>query len=251
MMRDRGIYTLDDCTIRDSSGGLRYPWGYPDGKGDYWAGAPPFPTTNLVSHWAMEQSYGDVIDSHGDHNGTNFGATRGVTGKTGYCFSFDGNNNYVTFGNSSDFNSWGSLNLWYNTDTIDSSQDCLIGVWGGNNSNRWSIKLDSDELGSYNLMFYNNSSGWKGIADTSTGEWHMITITQDSGDFYLYHDNNLTQSFSDSFGSGSSEDLTIGAFSSSLDYHYSGKIDEVSIWSNSLTDEERANLYNDGDGIAY
>ncbi|GAG24051.1 unnamed protein product, partial [marine sediment metagenome] len=46
--------------------------------------------TNLISFYSLDGISGSVLDELSEHNGTNSGATRGVTGKIGSAFDFDG-----------------------------------------------------------------------------------------------------------------------------------------------------------------
>src|SRR6056297_1560628 len=74
-------------------------------------------TPSLVSYYSLQETSGDVIDSHGTNDGTNNGATRGVTGKINNAFDFDGTNDYVD--TNKDFTTGDySFSIWVNPDTF-------------------------------------------------------------------------------------------------------------------------------------
>src|SRR6056297_231410 len=79
-------------------------------------------TPSLISYYELEETSGDVIDSHGTNDGTNNGATRGATGKINNAFNFDGTDDTIDTG--LDMNSFGSgsfsVSGWFKTgDTGD------------------------------------------------------------------------------------------------------------------------------------
>jgi len=78
-----------------------------------------------TSYYKLDETSGAVIDSHGTNDGTNYGATRGVTGKVNNGFDFDGSNDYVSnshnFGDSNEI----SLSFWVKTDDVNSEQVIL------------------------------------------------------------------------------------------------------------------------------
>src|SRR6056297_3581873 len=79
-------------------------------------------TPSLTSYYSLEETSGDVIDSHGTNNGTNNGATRGVTGKINNAFDFDGSNDYVDTGNKfTDTTTEFSVSVWMKMDSQDDS----------------------------------------------------------------------------------------------------------------------------------
>src|SRR6056297_443514 len=52
---------------------------------------------DVQAYYKLDETSGDVVDATGNGNdGTNDGATRGVTGKINNAFDFDGSNDYVT-----------------------------------------------------------------------------------------------------------------------------------------------------------
>src|SRR2546427_4543298 len=85
------------------------------------------PPPGLVSWWPGN---GDANDVVGGNNGTLQGGVTFVPGKVGQAFSFDGVNDYVSFGNTagnfgtSDF----TIEFWIRT-TASHSSDSILEKW--------------------------------------------------------------------------------------------------------------------------
>ena len=88
---------------------------------------------DLLAHYRLEETTGDVVDSAGSNNGTNFGATRGIPGKDGDAFSFDGDDYVGTpLGSSLTYPDGISIQLWVkSTDSDDAGLVISRGAGGG------------------------------------------------------------------------------------------------------------------------
>jgi|WetSurMetagenome_2_1015567.scaffolds.fasta_scaffold64666_3 hypothetical protein len=45
---------------------------------------------NIAGFWKLDETSGNAIDANGNYPGTVTGTTRGLSGKFGYAYSFDG-----------------------------------------------------------------------------------------------------------------------------------------------------------------
>lgn len=193
-------------------------------------------TDGLISAYKLDETSGDVIDSHGTNDGTNNGATRGATGKDGNAFDFDGYDDYVDLGKSPNelFSSGGfSISGWLKPDSFDDWQAfyniggtyffyCLI----GNNGD---------------IVYKINSNAGSASSVVSLDTWHHISVTWDGSDLRLYVDGDLKDTQSDSEVLPNMN-LFIGARNTGGDRNFNGKIDEVYIWDRALTSSEISDL---------
>jgi len=211
-------------------------------------------STDLVSYYKLDETTGDVVDSHGTNNGTNYGATRGVTGKINNAFSFDGTNDYIEIADTSDLRllSGGTYNGWLYSDGdrgfLIAKSDGIQGVGG------YVIELGGLGAGGKHALDIALGSGWDlQISDIiPTGAWHMVTVTWDGSDIYAYLDgseigHSVTGALPDDDGAN---DIFIGKRYSN-DQFYGGDFDEIGIWSRALTSDEITSLYNSGAGLTY
>src|SRR6056297_872513 len=85
--------------------------------------------TDVQAYYKLDETTGDVVDVTGNGNdGTNNGATRGVTGKINNAFDFDGSNDYISI---SDDNSLDvteiTINAWVYASDYSASQGQILG----------------------------------------------------------------------------------------------------------------------------
>lgn len=69
-------------------------------------------TDGLVAYYKLDGTSGVVIDETGNNNGVNNGATRGVAGRIGNAFEFDGENSYVDTIPQTDIPVEMSVSMW-------------------------------------------------------------------------------------------------------------------------------------------
>ena len=198
---------------------------------------------DIVSYYKLDGTTGPVVDELGTNDGTNVGATRGVTGKINKSFDFDGSNDYIDLNNASLFSGGNvSAGLWFYADTTSGDHTLLR-----KRDNEFLIRVQSNliefQVGAGNVV---SSS-----SPVSTGQWYYVVGVVEDGDLKLYLNGVLNNSLSTSASVGINSDfLRIGKngeFSSFFD----GKIDEVGIWNRSLISSEVSDLYNAGVGNSY
>ena len=211
---------------------------------------------SLSHYYKLDNSDGVVLDSIGTKNGTNQGVTRGVTGKNGTAFEWDGSDedDYINltdiWNGSSDF----SVSLWINTSR---ESDYFFSLGAPNNGSEFRI-IGSD-LKTISVTEKHGAGAEASITGTTLindSAWHLVIITWDvsATDLRLYVDN--TTEGQDTTGSrtytaDSNWVLGIRDKGSGFQQEMIGKLDEIGIWTKLLTTDDRNNLWNDGDGITY
>lgn len=213
---------------------------------------------NLVGYWSFND--GTAKDDYGNHDGTINGDTTYVsTGGpdlTG-CFYFDGSGDYIDFGNLG--TSVYSFNIWVKPEVTITTSTLAKGL-ATFEYHKYLVALGSctgaapDEI----ITIFQVSGGEYRTMATNFNintNWHMITFNW-----------NISQNRYDIFYDGIIKSVTKGSapahttlcsspyFLIARTHHgggseyFDGYIDEVRIYSNSLTPSEIQNLYNSPGG---
>ena len=163
-----------------------------------------------------------------------------------YDLDFDGSNDYVSLGNSTDLKPTSALTveLWgYADDWTTSGTKALI---SNTQSGGYNIWLEPSQLktylrigGSYQHITYDVSllSGWHHIAQTFDGRYIKLYIDGNnigeidlgsSGNSIHYHSTNSTFIGAEASSGGTPDSR----------YYFDGEIDEVRIWNDARTQQE-------------
>ncbi|MCJ7571988.1 MAG: hypothetical protein MUO82_08955 [Candidatus Thermoplasmatota archaeon] len=207
----------------------------------------------LVGYWSFND--GTATDSSGkNHHGIIYGNPQLVTGVVNNALYFNGIDDYIKINHHSDFN-FGirdfSFALWFKQD-----------IQGGGTNNNYRQIICKRIPGSghqYNLecqiqndfleIPIGDTTGYTtlGYNDILLNVWYHICLIRHSGNCELYINGNLVDSKSCPYYLSFTRDLYIG----NDDYKYEnwgGIIDEVRIYSRSLSVSEIQTLYYQGMG---
>ena len=214
---------------------------------------------DLLSYWKLDEASGSVIDSLGQHNGTNTGGIAGQSGLINTAYSF-ASASYVDFGliTAFDFNA--------------PQTDFTIALWlyplttGTNEFFMGNAQTDSVGPYIFNRLatgkfhyYFASPTTW--TVDTDSGlnipqdQWNFIVIRRDGSIFTPYVNGVMgtnTTSSGNLISGATTRTFQFGkGFGSSGSSGINGSIDEVGIWNRSLTYAEITDLYNGGSGISY
>lgn len=182
-------------------------------------------------------------------------------GHRGGSYYFDGNNDYIDFGdvNNLDNPSTFSVSLWFKR-VVDNSGTALDTNHLVNNvliAQSSKTTNDNFELGSEggNIELYVDTAGtdnYNYYAGILNNVWHHVVVTYDEFDtneLKLYVDGNFIMEWSTPSGplATSNAPLTLGMARPDGDYwgDYNGYIDDLLIFPYELNQEDVNNLYND------
>ncbi len=202
---------------------------------------------NFISYYFLDESSGVVIDSVGENNGTNNGATPGVGGIINTAYDFDGSNDFID--TNTDFGFIGSidrtLTAWiFPTFASDSGR-----IFSGGtlvDGKKWQVNLNNGNL---SIDIRGPGGGYVSSLKPILNQWNFISITLSGttiGDHTLYLNGaseNAVGGVTVNTGSG---DYWIGDDPISIGVPINGRIDEVGLWNRSLSSVEIFNLYNSG-----
>lgn len=213
----------------------------------------------IVLYLKHEESSGLVIDSSGNgYNGTNNGATLGVTGKIGNGISFS-TNDYVTFGDNNAF-SFGngttdspfSIVGWIYMDSL-ASNNAVLSKYSNVTSGTGEWRLAILTTGKVNWSCIDNSTinvlGVTTNETLSTGSWIHICATYDGSGteagMKIYINGTEATYAGASVGSyvameNTTTPLIQGAqlLNFTTPQYFDGDMDEIRIYSRELTASE-------------
>ena len=199
-------------------------------------------TTGLVAHYEFENTTGDAIDAAGAHNGTVVGATRGVPGKVGNAFSFDGND-YITINNHSDITDYNAFTIsaWVKPTATTPKYRCIISK----------VHPDRDFVMRFTNSDYSvhfEDGAYASCTQTSAlqlNEWMHLAATWGNDQWNLYIDGVLvkTCNFSSRGPLWSCLNMSIGSLQGGSEF-FIGLIDEVRIYNRALSSTDVTALYN-------
>ncbi len=185
--------------------------------------------------------YGETFN-----DGTINGATR-VDGKYGKGLKFDGDDDYINVNDDSSLN-FGigdfTLATWIKT-TMDATTgyETIVGKVGPSPYDFYLLLLNSNERIRFGVNDGTNFTYIYGTTNVSDGKWHHVAAVRRTatGKLEIYVDGQLDGTpGADTFGDidTSGGNLEIGRDRGIVNRYFDGIIDEVRIYSHSLTQEE-------------
>jgi hypothetical protein len=206
------------------------------------------PTVHIypVSIWSFDEGSGSILhDITGDNDGTIYGATW-ATGIKNNSLSFNGNNNYVSIPHDSSLNFTDEMSIlfWMNGRNVLGT-NTIIGK-GNNEKDNFDVFLVQREL-----VFEWNDSNTNFVQTSgmslSNNIWYMIGITFDKNEIRFYKNGQFIESKPTNGVKlrPNTNNLWIGRQNSgTYNFYYRGRLDELALYKEALSDEEIMNYYN-------
>jgi VCBS repeat-containing protein len=190
---------------------------------------------------------GTVIDSAGNHDGTNANSTD-TAGVIGNAQDFDGSKEYIDLGDDIAWlnnASGATLSIWTNSDSINGGSNDIIGFTrydvGSTSSSRFALIRNSDEIRLIARTMDDESDTITVQTTTSplvAGQWQHITGTvdyaSDVDNIKIYVDGVLEGTFSHNFTLDAipntvSNQSAIGSNEGGVGNYFDGQLDEARI----------------------
>jgi len=166
---------------------------------------------------------------------------------------FDGDNDYVTFGEILDMgtNDW-TLSAWFKTSTTGVQQGIISKRTSGATEQGYRVFIGSDDKVKAELNDGTHSTF--SVLQTSSagtfqdGQWHHVAVTFDrNGYMKLYIDGNSEDqtdiSATDGYDIDTTRPLLVGASGNGTVFNFDGVIDEARIFNRVLSSTEIQDLY--------
>jgi hypothetical protein len=214
--------------------------------------------TGLVAWYSMDEASGARADSHGNApNLTDNNTVGSATGKISNAADFEASNlESLSIVSASagdfDFDSDFTISCWVNAESLTTDHrvvDCFAGVG-------YRIFIESGDF-FFDVGDGTTISRARDTTNPTIGAWHHLVVGWDSSDgrAFLYRDGGSI--LQGAVNTGPSNPVTagsnffVGALNGGASKHWDGLIDEFAVWSRVLAVDDRARLYNGGDGIGY
>jgi hypothetical protein len=202
------------------------------------------PTNGLVGYWPFNGNANDESGNgnHGIVNGATLTTDR--NGLLNKSFEFNGNNITVAHNNSLNISNSFSVCFWYLSNSNYFAQDLLM-KGPDNVPNIWLIRQHTYSINpNVDFAFKTNSNVGVGMGFPypPINTWSFVVATVENNILRIFQNGVLKNSLSNvSIPSviNNNYNLTIGT----LQYSFSGKIDDIAIYNRALTQQEITTLY--------
>ena len=218
----------------------------------------PTLSDGLLSYWPFDEESGKRYDSHGTNDLKDCNSVSFKQGKQGNAADFvKPNSEYLEGGKDLDLTSNQSWSFWWKPDHVNITQYF------------WTTK---NVLNNYGTCFYWNDHGHFVFRidksndysesnfdySLSANQWYHIVLVYDRSNrtVELFVNNvslgisrNVVQN--DRGGGGVRISHKYSNSGGGTDCYIDGLLDEYSVWNRTLTYQEVADLYNDGNGLPY
>lgn len=217
---------------------------------------PPTLLNDLISYWNFDEENGTRLDASGSNDLTDNNTVEYASGKIENAASFNsGAHEFLSHDDNEELSTGETdftIAVWvYFTDL--SEHRTIVNKADNSSENEYHLIYDND---AHKIRFYAYDGSWKYASDPttiSTDTWYHIVAWYDESKQEIAVSVNDsvpgTQSLSSAI-EDSSAPFKVGVrYTGQL--YMQGYIDELGFWKRVLTDTERSQLYNDGDGLTY
>ncbi len=211
----------------------------------------------LIAYYTLNGTSGAIVDSLGNNDGTNFGATRGVVGIINNSFNF-------TSSGSDSANLTGNINSYFDTNALTLSAWVFVNSFasaGGEtvlsqeittSNSTFLFDLNADSL---RLIVWNEANALalaEGSTDLNLGQWYHIVGRYNGTSVTIFLNGTLELNIASAGGNIKSNFGGVLRMGRRPSNHFSDSlIDEVAIWNRSLSQSEITQLFNDGNAITF
>ena len=191
----------------------------------------------------------DASDESGTYDGTPTNVEFGVGGQINYGARFNGSSSYIALGTNTPLNNYNgeqTISVWiYPTTAI---QQTIIG-YRNDSTTKWNtLRLNSNNTLSFLLRSLSYLSTPTTVGTVNLNAWNHVCVTIDSSNITFYINNGTGEAFSNVAFSNhvssftSSEPTDIGRRGSLSNQYFNGSIDQVRIFTKSLSSNEVSTL---------
>ena len=218
------------------------------------------PSIGLSGFWDFEEGAGALVyDKSGNNNtGAVNGAVTWGTGKYGNALTFNGTSTFIDIPHTDSLslgaNNTVTIAAWVKPALIAGDYRCVIGKSGWTDNNFWSVNMHLADTTALHANFTNTQN--QSIAYTggsvTLNQWVHMAVTYDGTTTRVYKDGGFVGS-----GAGSllplrqnTYPVRIGAWYSNDTNYFNGVIDDVAIYSRTLSSNEIQTLMLGANGIS-
>ena len=208
---------------------------------------------NASASWQFNAGSGsNAVDSSGNgHTGILTGRPGWVAGIAGDALAFNGSSQYMTVSNTTGLDGYPlTVGTWFKTTAVSGTQG-LINKYTAYSGNGYQIYMKAGKLCA---RYYRDKADYVSdgtscplpVSGYNDGQWHMVTFTVDGTGGKLYLDGTLRASRAWNGSPGhttSTAALSVAMEPGVYASYFQGSLDEIRIYSSSLSAAQVANLY--------
>lgn len=188
----------------------------------------------MVGQWKMNGNAKDASPYGGD--GTVSGATLTTDRKDNpnKAYAFNGSSHYISVPDTTrlEFSGDYTVSAWMKTSS--SGTQTLLAKYAGTASDQYYLSISSGVA-----TFRSGSTSISGGSSLADGAWHLVTGVKSGSTGYLYVDGvQVGTSAVSGTTTGGTSYLGIGKYGSSGTNYFNGSLDDIRIYSRSLTSDE-------------
>jgi Concanavalin A-like lectin/glucanases superfamily len=201
---------------------------------------------------------GNALDSKSSKHGTVNGATLTTDrfGKANSAYSFNGINNYISIPGVSLGESQYTYAAWVNASNTTAYSQTIISIGGDGSDQAIALTNVTASNPNWNFFSYIYYAALPipqvlSTNNVTTSQWHFVVATRTINNLTLYIDGNKVGTVSSTGVAPAYATPIAGAIGSRYRadiQFFTGKIDDVKIYTGALTDEEVLLLYNEEQG---
>lgn len=217
-------------------------------------------TDDLISYWKLDEASGNALDAHGSNTLTDTNTVGAATGKISGGRDFESSaSEYFTIADNASLSTGDidfTFSLWVNAESLAANAD-IISKDTATSPNREYIIGFASATPRFRFILFDGASATilsaNNLGAPSTGTWYFIVAWHDSvnNTMNIQVNNGAVDSVSHTTGTDDgAAPFRIGARGNTAEF-FDGIVDEVGFWKRVLTSDERASLYNSGNGLAY
>ena len=222
--------------------------------------APSSLLSGLISYWKLEEASGTRNDSHSTNHLTDNNTVTQAVGKVGNAAQFTAANSESLSCASNASLQCGDIDFtvvaWVYFDSI-ASQNAIVSRQG----QEYLLDCSSTFSNKFVFRVYQGAGATEktAVSNTfgaaSTGTWYFLIGQHDAAnDLAGISVNNGaldTVATGGALSAATAANLRIGARDAINQRFITGRVDEVGFWKRLLTSDEKAHLYNSGNGRSY
>lgn len=211
-------------------------------------------STNLEGYWRFNENSGTTaLDSSTNLRPGTYSGTGISSGINGNARLFNGYSDSVQFSNTSDIPTQQfTVSAWVNASVLSANGENTIISKNYQSQSTVPFYLVhttrgvfGDGRNGFGIGLY--SGAWIGVATGEAVElntWYHVTGSFDGNTFKIYVNGELKQSRNYTINVPiNTSNISIGMYNPNYTFYWQGAIDEVQVFSRTLTDEEVTNLY--------
>jgi len=200
---------------------------------------------SLVGWWRMDDvnqtgEGAKVIDYMNRNNGTaNGNAVQNSSGKLGKSFSFDGNGDYISFGQNSlpSGNSSRTISVWFYYPNLPNTYNTLFAYGSASSSQAFGLTINLNKL-----LFFGYGDDITSVATLSPNNWYHVVGVYNGTHAMLYLNGTLDNSAAKSWNTVLNK-AYIGEQINDASEYFQGSIDDVILLNRGLSADEIIGLY--------